>query len=60
MFHVKAHWLYVEASHGKDPRDGVGCVSKRRADDAIKSKQATVIDCAEHYFKWAKEDISSK
>ena len=60
MFHVTADWLYVEAGHGKDPCDRVDGVSKRPAEDAIKRKQVTVIDCAEDYFKWAQEDISSK
>ena len=38
----------------------MGGVSKRRTEEAIKRKQVTVIDCAEDYFKWAQEDISSK
>ena len=51
MFHITADWLYFEAGRGKDPCDGVGGVSKRRAAEAIKRKQVTVIDCAEDYFK---------
>ena len=38
----------------------MGGVSNRRAEEAIKRKQVTVIDCAEDYFMWAQEDISSK
>ena len=60
MFHITANWLYFEAGHGKGPYDGVGGVSKRRADEAIKRTQVTVIDCAEDYFKWAQEAISRK
>ena len=60
MFHITADWLYFEAGHGKGPCDGVDGVSKKRAEQAIKEKQDTIIDCAEDYFKWTQEDISSK
>ena len=59
MFQLRADWLFFEAGHGKGPCDGVGGVSKRRADEAIKRKQVVGIDCAEDYFMWAQGDISS-
>ena len=55
MFHTAANWLYFEAGHGKGPCDGVGGVSKRREEEAIKRKQVTVIDCAGDYFNWPRK-----
>ena len=57
MLHITADWLYFEAGHGKGPCDGVGGVSKRRAEEAINRKQVTVIDCAE-YFSGGPRKIS--
>ena len=55
MFHITAGRLYSDVGHGQGPCDGVGGVSKRRVEEAIKRKQVTVIDCAEDYFKWVQE-----
>ena len=60
MFQIRADWLFFEVGHGKSPLDGVGGVSQRHAEEAIKRKQVTVIDYAEYSFKWAQGDTTSK
>jgi len=52
--------MLLKDGHRKGPCDGVGGVSKRHAEETIKRKQVTVLECAQDYFKWAQDDISSK
>jgi len=40
MFHIVTDWLYFEAGRGKGPCDGVGGVSKRRAEEAIEGRKS--------------------
>lgn len=39
---IKARWNYFEAGHGKGPCDGLGGITKRVADEAMKSGKVTM------------------
>lgn len=53
---LKAFWNYFEAGHGKGPCDGLGGVTKRMADQAMKSGKA-VIQEASDFFAWTQSPV---
>lgn len=55
LFGIEAVWNFFEAGHGKGPCDGVGGVTKRSADLAMKSGRCVIQD-AEGFFAWTQSD----
>lgn len=54
LYGAEARWNYFEAGHGKGPCDGLGGTTKRMADEACKTGNATIQD-AKDFFGWASE-----
>lgn len=57
LFHVPASWNFFEAGHGKGPCDGIGGVSKRMADQAV--RQGRSIQDAKDFFLWGQQTSKS-
>lgn len=53
FYHVQATWSYFEAGRGKGPCDGLGGTTKRMADEASRSGNASIQDARE-FYSWAK------
>ena len=51
MFGLNAHWNFFEAGHGKGPCDGIGGVTKRSADLAMKAGKC-IIQSASDFHAW--------
>ena len=51
IYGVAATWNYFESGHGKGPCDGLGGITKRMADEAVKSGKYE-IDDAKKFFAW--------
>ena len=51
IYGCEAQWNYFEAGHGKSACDGIGGLTKRMADEAVRQGNATIQD-AQDFYKW--------
>ena len=51
MYGCDAQWKYFEAWHGKSACDGIGGITKRMADEAVRQGSATIQD-VQDFFEW--------
>lgn len=54
-FGIDAYWNFFEAGHGKGPCDGIGGVTKRSADIAMKSGRCSIQDASD-FYAWSQSD----
>ena len=51
IYNCDAQWNFFEAGHGKSACDGIGGLTKRMADEAVRQGNATIQD-AQDFYKW--------
>ena len=52
LYGCDAQWNYYEAGHGKSACDGIGGLTKRMADEALRQGSAVIQD-AQDFYRWA-------